>query len=161
MEFFPATFTRDESDAAVDRIKSGFAQNGWGLWAVDVNDPGFWPEGPDSKTRFIGFVGLTVPRIETHFTPCVEIGWRLAHHAWGHGFATEAAHKAIEFGFQQLRLPEIVSYTSLLNTRSLRVMQRLKMTNDPRDDFDHPLVPPGHRLVRHALYRLSNPAAGQ
>jgi RimJ/RimL family protein N-acetyltransferase len=141
MEHFPGLLTRQESDTFVDRIESHFERYGFGLWAVEVLD----------RVPFIGFVGLAVPTFEAHFTPCVEVGWRLAVDYWGHGFATEAARSVLEFGFGSLGLDEIVSFTVPENTRSRRVMDRLGMTHDPGDDFDHP-TQPDHR--RHVLYRL-------
>jgi RimJ/RimL family protein N-acetyltransferase len=109
--------------------------------------------------RLIGFVGLMVPSFQAHFTPCVEIGWRLAVAHWGQGFATEAARAALAFGFATAGLGEIVSFTTAGNARSRAVMERLGMTRDPADDFDHPNLPPelpgGHALRRHVLYRLS------
>ena len=145
MEHFPAPMTAADSDAFVDGIEQGFREHGFGLWAVEV--PG--------EADFIGFVGLAVPRFEAAFTPCVEVGWRLATAAWGRGFATEGARAAVAFGFNRAGLDEIVSFTSPLNVRSRRVMERIGMTHDPADDFDHPALPPGHRLSRHVLYRLS------
>lgn len=145
MEFFSKTLSREESDAMVERIQSGFAERGWGLWAVEV--PGVAP--------FVGFVGLNVPAFETHFTPCVEIGWRLAVEHWGQGYATEAARAALDYGFKELKLPEIVSFTVPANVRSRGVMERLGFTRDPAEDFDHPVLPEGHRLRRHVLYRMS------
>jgi RimJ/RimL family protein N-acetyltransferase len=96
-----------------------------------------------------------VPRFEAAFTPCVEIGWRLARDHWGHGYACEAAGAVLAFGFEQLGLPEIVSFTVAANTRSRRVMERIGMTRDPAEDFLHPLLPEGHPLRRHVLYRKS------
>lgn len=145
MEHFPATLTAAESDALAARIAGHFAQRGFGLWAVDV--PG--------KIPFAGFVGLSVPRFHAPFTPCVEIGWRLARAAWGHGYATEAATAVLRHGFEGLGLAEIVSFTVPANERSWRVMQKIGMRRDPADDFDHPLLPEGDRLRRHMLYRLS------
>jgi RimJ/RimL family protein N-acetyltransferase len=147
MEFFQKPLSREESDAMVGRIRDHFAQRGFGLWAVEV--PGV--------ADFIGFVGLVVPRFEAHFTPCVEIGWRLAFEHWGHGYATEGARAALDFGFHQLGLEEIVSMTVPANQRSWHVMEKLGMTRSPEDDFDHPLVPEGHPLRRHVLYRLRKP----
>lgn len=154
MEHFPSTLTREQSDAMVDRIEKGFVERGWGLWAVTVGTPPIDLESP----AFIGFVGLAIPQFEAHFTPCVEIGWRLARTAWGRGYATEAAKAVIQFAFEQLKLREIVSFTASVNTRSIRVMQRLGMSHDPREDFEHPNLPSGHRLRRHVLYRLRNVA---
>jgi RimJ/RimL family protein N-acetyltransferase len=144
MEHFPAVSSRADSDAAADRIAAHFEKHGFGLWAVEI--PGVAP--------FAGFVGLCVPRFEMHFTPCVEIGWRLAAAHWGHGYATEGAQAALAFGFEHLGLEEIVSYTVPGNVRSRRVMEKIGMRHDPGGDFDHPLLPAGHPLSRHVLYRI-------
>lgn len=143
MEFFPKTLDRGESDAMVARIRDHFDRHGFGLWAVEVA----------GAADFIGFVGLAVPRFEAHFTPCVEIGWRLARKYWGQGYATEAARAALEFGFRDLVLEEIVSFTTTANLRSRAVMERIGMTHSAADDFDHPAIPDGHPLRRHVLYR--------
>jgi RimJ/RimL family protein N-acetyltransferase len=145
MEHFPSALNRAESDAFADRIEAGFDARGYGLWAVEI--PG--------QAEFIGFAGLALHDFPAHFTPAVEIGWRLARDYWGKGFATEAARTAIADGFDRVGLSEIVSFTALVNIRSVAVMQRLGMTHDPADDFDHPRLPVGHRLRRHVLYRLS------
>jgi len=145
MEFFPARLDRGESDAMVTRIADHFARHGFGLWAIEV--PGV--------THFAGFVGLVVPQFETHFTPCVEIGWRLAREHWQQGYASEGARAALRFAFSELRLDEIVAMTAVANTRSRRVMERLQMSRNPADDFDHPKVAEGDPLRRHVLYRLS------
>ena len=147
MEFFPGVLDRVGSNAMADRIAAHWAERGFGLWAVEV--PGAAP--------FIGYVGLSVPRFEAAFTPCVEIGWRLAAAHWGRGYATEAARAALAFGFGELGLAEIVSFTVPANARSRAVMERLGMRRDPAGDFDHPLLPPGHPLRRHVLYRLGRP----
>jgi RimJ/RimL family protein N-acetyltransferase len=144
VEFFPKPLDRAESDALAARIRDGFASRGFGLWAVEV--PGV--------ADFIGFVGLSVPQFEAHFTPCVEIGWRLAHEHWGRGYASEAARAALDFGFRSLALDQIVSFTTLANWRSRRVMERIGMTRMSEDDFDHPGLPEGHALRRHVLYRI-------
>jgi RimJ/RimL family protein N-acetyltransferase len=138
MEHFPSTMTREQSDAFVDFNIRTIRERGWGLWAVDAGG------------MFIGFVGLNEPR----FMPGVEVGWRLARAAWGHGYATEAARAAVAFARDDLRLDEVVSFTATTNLRSQRVMQRLGMTHDPADDFDHPRVEDA-RLRRHVLYRLA------
>ena len=105
---------------------------------------------------FIGFVGLSVPAFEAHFTPCVEIGWRLAAEHWGHGYATEAALASARFAFDDLEMTQLVSFTTPQNVRSQAVMRRIGMTHDEAEDFDHPRLPPGHRLRRHVLYRLQH-----
>lgn len=145
MEHLPAALSRVESDALVVRINAHFDRHGFGAWAVEI--PGV--------TDFAGFLGLTVPRFEAHFTPCVEIGWRFDEHHWGYGYATEGARAVAMFGFNALHLREIVSFTVPANTRSRRVMEKLGMTHAPEDDFDHPTFSEGHRLRRHVLYRLS------
>ena len=144
MEFLPAA-TRAEIDAFIVRIKAHFAEHGFGWWAVEV--PGVAP--------FIGYVGLSIPRFDAHFTPAVEVGWRLASAHWGWGYATEGAHAALGAGFTQLGLDEIVSFTVPANARSWRVMERIGMTHDPADDFDHPRLQEGDPLRRHVLYRMS------
>ena len=148
MEHFPSVLTRSESDAIVERIEAHFERHGFGLWAVEV--PGEFP--------FIGFVGLAVPPFEAHFTPCVEVGWRLAAQHWGRGYATEAARACVAFAFDQAGLSEIVSMTVPENIRSRRVMERLGMSRDPADDFEHPTLP-DHR--RHILYRLQSSVFGR
>jgi ribosomal-protein-alanine N-acetyltransferase len=148
MEFFLVTLTPEESDALVKRIEAGFDRDGFGLWALEVRKTG----------EFIGFTGLAPPEFEAHFTPAVEVGWRLAASAWGKGYATEAARAAIAFGFERAGLEEIVSMTSAGNERSRAVMERLGMSRDPADDFDHPGIPAGHPLRRHVLYRIRAPS---
>ncbi|MGH8979255.1 MAG: GNAT family N-acetyltransferase [Acidimicrobiia bacterium] len=145
MRYFPSTLTREESDAFVDRIEGRFAARGWGLWAVEVVH----------GAPFIGFVGLNPAEFEAAFTPCVEIGWRLAKAHWGKGYASDAARAVLRYGFERLELAEIVSFTSTVNGPSRAVMERIGMTRDPADDFDHPSLDPGHALHRHVLYRLS------
>ncbi len=146
MEHFPATLTREESDDLARRIMADLADNGFGLWAVEVRD----------VAPFIGFVGLRIPTFEAHFTPAVEVGWRLAAENWGKGYATEAGRTSLAFGFS-VGLDQIVSFTTKGNVRSRRVMERLGMTRDPRDDFDHPRLDPHDPKTRHVLYRLSRP----
>lgn len=147
MEHFPATLSREQSDAMVTRIEAHFDQHEFGFWAVEI--PG--------TTPFAGAIGLAVPRFESHFTPCVEIGWRLAAEYWGKGYATEGARAALAFAFEVLQLEEIVSFTVPGNTASQRVMKKIGMTHKPSDDFDHPVLPEGHPLQRHVLYRAARP----
>ncbi len=144
MRHFPAPLTRADSDRLAGLADQELGDRGYGLWAVEV--PGADP--------FIGFVGLNQPRFDAHFTPAVEVGWRLARRAWGRGYATEAARAALALGFAQAGLAEIVSFTVPANLRSRAVMERLGMRRDPADDFDHPALPEGHPLRRHVLYRL-------
>lgn len=145
MEFMPRLLSREESDAFIDRAARRMQENGFGLWALERKDNG----------RFIGFTGLNSPDWEAHFTPCVEIGWRLEFGAWGNGFATEAAMAALRFGFGEIQLEEIVSFTVPANVRSRRVMERIGMSPDHAGDFVHPQIPEGNPLKSHVLYRLS------
>ena len=137
MEYMPKCLTREESDAMAARIREGLARDGFGWWAVEVF----------GVSEFIGVTGLSVPSYETHFTPCVEIGWRLARKFWGFGHATEAARLALDYGFQVAGQEEIVSFTFVGNLRSRRVMERLGMTYSAGEDFEHPRLAPGHRRV--------------
>ena len=147
MEHFPSTLTRQESDALVVRITAQLDDLGYGLWALEVRDSG----------EFVGFTGLALQTFPAHFTPAVEVGWRLKRSAWGHGYATEAALAALDYGFAVAELDEIVSMTAVTNVRSQRVMQRIGMTHDAADDFEHPNVPDGHRVKPHVLYRIRHP----
>ena len=147
MRHFPSVLDREASDAVLDRLRAAVDEQGWGLWAVERLDTG----------QLLGFTGLSVPRHPLPFMPCVEVGWRLARSAWGHGFATEAAREALRVGFDELGLDEVVSFAVVGNTASRAVMERLGLTRDPADDFDHPALPVGHPLRRHVLYRLRRP----
>jgi RimJ/RimL family protein N-acetyltransferase len=144
MHYFPALLTREQSDALAECESRLLTERGWGLWAVEVIE----------QDPFIGYVGLTEQRFQAHFTPAIDVGWRLAQDHWGKGYATEAAQAALAFGFDELGLHEIVSLTTISNERSQRVMERMGMTHDPADDFNHPLLAPGHPLRPHVLYRL-------
>jgi RimJ/RimL family protein N-acetyltransferase len=144
MEFFPEPLTAEVSDALFARAREHFDRHGFGPFAVEL-----------IETRaFIGFIGLSIPGFDAQFMPAVEIGWRLAFEHWGKGFATEGASAALGYAFETLRLEEVVSFTVPANRRSRRVMEKLGMTHDPCDDFDHPKFPDGHPLRRHVLYRI-------
>ena len=145
MEYLLGPVTPAQSDAFLQRIAAHFAQHGFGLWAVGI----------PAVAEFIGFVGLNIPSFRAHFTPCVEVGWRLSADHWGHGYASEAAGAALDFAFNRLSLDEVVSFTVPANGRSRRVMERIGMRHEPADDFDHPGLPEGHPLRRHVLYRIS------
>jgi ribosomal-protein-alanine N-acetyltransferase len=149
MEHFPERLSRRQSDDLIEKIEAGFEANGYGLWALELRATG----------ELIGFTGLAKPSFEAHFTPAVEIGWRLARSAWGSGYATEAARAALGFGFEQRGLTEVVSFATVANGRSRAVMERIGMTREPDDDFNHPGLPLGHPLSRHVLYRLRAPQA--
>jgi len=145
MEYLGETMSREQSDAVADRIEAHFKAHGFGLCAADLAESG----------EFIGFIGLAVPAFEAAFTPCVEIGWRLAAEYWGAGLATEGAREIVRYAFEELGLPELVSLTAIGNERSRRVMAKLGMTHDAAENFDHPRIPAGDPLRRHVLYRLT------
>jgi RimJ/RimL family protein N-acetyltransferase len=147
MEHYPAVLSRDESDRLAVRLRGDLEANGHGLWAVEI--PG--------QADFIGYTGLWRPTYQTPFTPCVEIGWRIAAAHWGRGYATEAARAALEYAFDSLKLDEVVSFTVPANRRSLRVMEKLGLTRDLHGDFEHPLLPVEHPLRPHVLYRIRPP----
>jgi RimJ/RimL family protein N-acetyltransferase len=151
MQFYPALLSAAESDALADAIEGALAARGFGSWALEI--PGVAP--------FAGFVGLSVPSFAAPFTPCVEIGWRLARAQWGRGYATEAARAVLAHAWHAVGLDEVVSFTATGNVRSRAVMARLGMRHDPVDDFDHPRLPAGHPLRRHVLYRIARPAGGR
>ena len=143
MEFMAGPLRPEASDALVDRAELHFARNGFGPFAAELRQNGV----------FLGFIGLSIPRFEAAFMPAVEIGWRLAAEYWGRGLATEGAREMLRYGFEELGLSGVVSFTTETNTRSLRVMEKLGMTHDPGDDFEHPGLPAGHPLRHHLLYR--------
>jgi RimJ/RimL family protein N-acetyltransferase len=142
MEHFPAPLTREQSDTMVDKIERHFDKHGYSLWALEVRESG----------QFIGFTGLGWQTFDMPFLPAVEIGWRLARPAWGHGYAIEAARRAVEYAFTEAGLHSLISMTAVRNLRSRAVMERLGMTYEA--DFDHPWIPEGSALVPHVLYRL-------
>ncbi len=144
MEFLPKALTSDESNNMILRIENHFERHGFGLWALELLDTG----------EFAGFTGLSIPQFEAHFTPCIEVGWRLGRRFWGRGFASEAAIAAVNFGFKSANLEEIVSFTASANKRSIAVMKRLGMKRNPKEDFDHPKLAEDNELRKHVLYRL-------
>ena len=147
MEFMPGLLTPQASDDLIDRAEQHFVRNGFGPYAAELLE----------EKIFIGFIGLSIPSFDAPFMPAVEIGWRLAFDQWGKGLATEGAQAVVRFAFETLQLPGLVSFTSTGNLRSRRVMEKIGMTHDPADDFDHPRLPESHPLRRHVLYRLNAP----
>lgn len=158
MRFFPAPLSARASDALLERFMAHQQEEGFGVWPVEV-----LPEVYDTAERaprFAGFAGLLRVRFAAPFSaysnhPPVEIGWRFLPEFWGLGLACEAAKTSLAFGFHQLELDEIVSFTVVANTPSRRLMARLGMAHDPNDDFDHPSLPDNHPLLRHVLYRVA------
>ena len=147
LEFLGPALTREQSDAGLDRQERSFDERGFGLWCVEVKD------GP----ACIGFVGLWAPDFEAPFMPCVEIGWRLASDQWGRGYAPEGAAAVLAFAFDVLGLDEVVSFTTVANAKSRRVMEKIGLVRDPAADFEHPNVPEGDPLRPHVLYRGRRP----
>jgi len=140
MRYFPSTLDRAASDAFVDHIESLFEQQGYGLWALEIAGTG----------EFIGFTGLNPMPAGVPGAGGVEVGWRLARHAWHHGYATEAARAALAVAFDGVGLDEIWSMTAVLNEPSMAVMRRLGLTEHAR--FEHPRVPQGSPLRPHVCY---------
>ena len=150
MEFLGGPLSREQSDALIECAEEHFRLHGFGAYAAEILGTG----------EFAGFIALMIPSFQAHFTPCVEIGWRLAASMWGRGYATEGAralarHAFGELGLDQLGLDQLVSFTVPANVRSRRIMEKLGMTRDPADDFDHQRLSEGDPLRRHVLYRLS------
>lgn len=143
-EHLPAIVDRRATEALIKHIIQHYEQHGFTLYAVELK----------STHEFIGFLGLMIPSFQAHFTPAVEIGWRLSSHHWGHGYATEGAKAVLDYAFNQLGLKEIVSLTVPANTRSIRVMEKIGMKRDISDDFHHPKLPNNHPLSLHVLYRI-------
>ena len=149
MEFMPKILSRPESDQFFDEIVRRLSLNRFGFWAVECKN----------NNEFLGFTGLNSPSWKSHFTPCVEIGWRICRSAWGQGYGTEAAKVALNYGFNTLGLNEIVSFTVPANKKSIRVMEKIGMKRDHKGDFLHPELPEPHQLSHHILYRISKSMA--
>lgn len=146
MEFFPKLLSYQETEDMVKRLKAHFEREGWGLMATEIKETG----------EFIGMIGLNKPHYETPFTPCVEIGWRTKAESWNKGYATEGAKACLEFGFNYLNLNKIAAFTTETNKRSQRIMEKISMTRDFNGDFEHPLLPKGHPLIKHVLYWITD-----
>jgi ribosomal-protein-alanine N-acetyltransferase len=141
MKYFPNKLTKVQSDDFVDRIEKNIELHGYGLLAVEIK-----------KTReFIGFIGFSNPTFEAFFTPCVEIGWRLARKHWNQGYATEGARACLDYGFGVLGFEEIYSFTAQINTQSINVMKKIGM--EELSTFNHPRISEDHPLNLHVLYR--------
>ena len=145
MQYFPATLSKNQSDDLAQKIQVEHDKKPYGLYAVEV--PNISP--------FIGFIGLHYQNFEASFTPCIEIGWRLAFNYWGKGYATEGAKAVLAHAFSKLKLPEIVSFTAKINSPSIRVMEKIGMQKAL--EFDHPKLPKNHPLQKHVLYQITNP----
>ncbi len=144
MRFFDKSRTRAESDATADRLEAHIEEYGFGFWAAELQ----------GTEEFIGFVGMEHTPPELPCSPAVETGWRIDKRFWGRGLAPEGARACLLFAFSKLLLDEVVSYTAELNTPSIRVMEKIGMTRDKSNDFEHPAVPEGHPIRPHVLYRI-------
>jgi RimJ/RimL family protein N-acetyltransferase len=144
MQYFPSTLNRASSDALVDRLRDSIDDKGWGFWAAEIKE----------TAEFIGFIGINQPAQTLPFSPCVEIGWRLARQFWGKGYASEGARACLKFAFENLALREIVSMTPVLNYPSEKVMQCIGM-RDTEQNFNYPDLPEGHKLAGHVLYKIT------
>lgn len=142
MRYFPKALTRDESDSFINKINKQFIEYGYGLWAVEIKS---------SKT-FIGFIGFYTAAFEAYFTPCIEIGWRLDNEFWNRGYATEGAKACLEYGFNQLGMQEIYSFTAQINKPSINVMKKIGMVQV--DSFEHPRIETNHPLRPHVLFKI-------
>lgn len=147
-QYLPGPVTAEQAAQLFAAQNAMYVRHGCCYFAAELKETG----------ELAGFVGLKYQDFDAPFAPCHEVGWRLASRHWGRGLASEGARAALRFGFVQLRLPEIVSFTVAENLRSRRVMERLGMVRDPGGDFAHPALPADHRLSRHVLYRLPQAA---
>jgi RimJ/RimL family protein N-acetyltransferase len=147
MRYFPHTIDRAASDAFVDRIEARFDEQGYGLWALELAGTG----------EFIGYTGLNPMPAGVPGAGGMEIGWRLARHAWHRGYATEAATAALDVAFGGAGLAEVWSITAVLNEPSQAVMRRIGMTEVAR--FDHPGISAGHPIQPHVAYHLDAQAS--
>lgn len=146
MAFAPnGTLSFEQTQASIERFNNHFKEHAFGIWAVELKEQG----------ELIGRVGITVPTWQAPFTPCIEIGWRLAYEHWGKGYATEAADAVLRYAFNVLNIKEIVAFTVPTNNASQKVMEKLGMQRDINGDFNYPLVPKNHPLAHHILYRIT------
>ena len=147
MRYFPAPLSQQETLQSIHLIQDKYKSDGFCFLACELKDSG----------EFIGFVGLNKPSFEAHFTPCVEIGWRIARPFWRQGYAFEGAQRMLNAAFEDLQLDEVVAFTVKDNWPSRHLMEKLGMTHNQEDDFQHPSLPPEHALSWHVLYRLNKP----
>ena len=143
MEFFPSVLTRGQTAAFIERINSHFAEHGYGWFAVELLE----------AKEFIGFIGIGHPRFESFFTPCFEIGWRLAKEYWNSGYATEGALACLDYAFNKLEATEVYSFTAKTNLKSEYIMQKIGM--EKAGEFEHPMLEEGSPLRLHVVYKCS------
>jgi RimJ/RimL family protein N-acetyltransferase len=146
MRFYPATRSRAEADAWVDKMIAGLAEGTSHFLAVERKSDG----------ALMGLTGTAEINFAIPTTPKVEIGWVLGQQYWGNGYAPEAARASLGHAFETLKQPEVVAFTAAINQPSQQVMRKIGMTRDNAADFEHPRVAIGHPLRAHVLYRVSN-----
>lgn len=144
MEYLSHTYSNEDNIEVAAIMQDIFNANGFGFYTARLKDTG----------EYVGCIGLHIPHFEAHFMPCVEVAWRVAKKFWGQGLAVEGAKKSLEIGFTEFGLNEIVTFASKINTKSIRVMQKLGMTHDPLENFNHPDFAPEDPLYPHVLYRM-------
>lgn len=143
MEFFPSVLTAVQSHEQLERLSNDIRRRGYGFFALERKSDG----------AFLGFTGISHPGFEAPFTPCIEIGWRIDKPYWGNGYATEAAIASLAYAFEWIGVKEVVSSTSIHNQRSEKVMKKIGMKKE--NEFNHPLLPDGHSLQKHVLYKIA------
>jgi RimJ/RimL family protein N-acetyltransferase len=142
MEFFPNTQSFKETREFVERMQKHYNEKSFCYFAVEIS----------KSNEFIGFVGMSVPRIEFDFSPCIDLGWRLKKSAWGNGYATEAASACINYAFENLDIEELVAMAPKINTKSIHVMEKIGMTHVK--NFKHPLLKSYPTLEECVLYKI-------
>lgn len=147
MKYFPSIGNKIMAAEFIENANKHIDTHGYGLFACELKE----------NSELIGFVGINIPSFQAHFTPCVEIAWRLSTNHWYKGLATEAAIACLELGFKTYHIQEIVAFTTTNNLKSRRVMEKIGMTYNQADDFNHPLLSKDHLLCLHVLYRITNP----
>lgn len=145
IEFLRGALTMEQVNDFILAVNNHQDRHGYTLWAAELKKTG----------ELIGFIGLNYTDWESHFTPAVEVGWRLGSQYWSKGFATEGAKAALNFGFKQCGIKEIVSFTVPANVRSIRLMEKIGLQRDANGDFAHPKLAADHPLSRHVLYRIT------
>ena len=142
MEYFPAKLSKDETKQFIIRLQDHYKEFGHNFYAVELL----------TNKELIGFIGLADTRMNLDFTPCKEIGWRLKRSTWNKGLATEGAKRVLEYGFNDLNINEIVSFTAKVNLKSEHIMKKIGMTKVK--EFVHPKIDANHVLNPHVLYKI-------
>lgn len=125
--------TADAVEIALRATIARYDTHGFGFRALLLRETG----------EIIGHCGAQV----WEGTTDVELGWLLARHHWGKGYATEAATATRDWGFANLKLPRLVAVAAPTNERSIAVMERIGMTRVGPADHK------GHEVVMYAVRR--------